>query len=449
MSLQAVFTRWIGSAARAAMKREHPFTIAVTGTVGKSTARQMIGGLLQAERRSKEVRVPFKNFNNELGVPLTILDRNAPGRSVAGWLSVLAKAALVRLGLVRTTAKTMVLEMGADHAGDLAYLTSIATPDIAVVTAVTPSDPSLAPVHLANYPSIEALAEEKATLVRALRSGGTAVLNADDPRVFAMRHLTQEHVITFGETDAADVRILGAQVKMEEENGFQIPAGLNVVVTQYGHRYDLFFPGVFGHPIAYAAAAAVGVASAMDLSQDFVRELPGYFRPMPGRTRIIPGIKRTTLLDDSYNSSPAAVLSALNDLAVLRLAPGQRRIACLGEMRELGPEAELLHRKIGFEAAKRGVDFLVCCGIFAAAMADGARAGGTSDERIKTFEDTPEAGLFLQNMIQPGDVILAKASEGTITTKGVRMERVIKELMAEPLRADELLVRQGSVWQRK
>jgi UDP-N-acetylmuramoyl-tripeptide--D-alanyl-D-alanine ligase len=186
----------------------------------------------------------------------------------------------------------------------------------------------------------------------------------------------------------------------------------------------------------------------MDIAQDQVRSMPQHYIPMPGRTRIIPGIKQSVLLDDSYNSSPAAAISALKDLGHMPLKSGQRRAACLGEMRELGGESANLHRRVGAEAARSGLDLLVCCGTFSAAMAEGAIANGMDPERVKVIEDTPEAGLFIQKWLKTGDVVLAKASQGTIHTKGVRMERVIKELMAEPLRAKELLVRQDEAWQR-
>lgn len=449
MSVKAALWRYLGTSAAAVIRRERPFVIAITGSVGKSTSKQAVAAVLQADVAEHAVRVPLGSFNNELGLPLTVFDVSYPRRSPLAWMSLLWRATAGRFGFWKTGIKTFVLEMGADKPGDIEYLTSIAPPDIAIVTAVTPEDPSLAPVHLANYGSIDALAEEKAKLVKAVKSGGTVILNADDKRVFAMRHLTHEHVVTFGETDAADVRILETQIVMEDRGESNAPVGIRTVITVYGHRYELFFEGVFGRPIAYATAAAVAVVASMDIEQDPVREMPLHFKPMAGRTRIISGIKQTTLLDDSYNSSPAALMSALRDLALMPVKAGQRKAACLGEMRELGIESENLHRMVGAFAGRSHLDLLVCCGIFSSAMAEGALAAGMTAEQIRVIEDTPEAGLFLQNWIKSGDIILAKASQGTIVTKGVRMERVIKELMAEPLRAPELLVRQDEAWQRK
>ncbi len=453
MSLKTALINYLGLAAKAVIQREHPFIIAITGSIGKTTTRQMIGAVLQSDLFPTEILLPKKNFNNELGLPLTIFRSNYPERSPIKWLKLLSVATAARFGLWKNGAKIYVLEMGADAPGDLAYLTSIAKPDVSVITAVTPDDPSMPPVHTANYPSIDALAEEKSTLVKALRAGGTAVLNGDDRRVFAMRHLIHEHVITFGETDASDVRILECGVVVEEGERMNTPKGLRVVLAQYGHRYDFFFDGVYGTPIAYAAAAAVGTASACDVAQDQVSAMSKHFFPMPGRTRLIPGIKHTTILDDSYNASPASVRAALLDLQKLNLKPEQRRAACLGEMRELGQYAEIAHREIGAVAARSGLDLLVVCGIFAHAMAEGALANGMTPEQVHVAADTPEAGLYLQDWIKPGDVVLVKASEGPGPSSpnfhkvtGVRMDRVVKELMAEPMRAEELLARQNKAW---
>lgn len=449
MTLLTTLQAWLGRAAAKTIRRERPFVIAVTGSVGKSTTKQAIGAMLQAELPEHRVRVPEGSFNNELGLPLTIFGHSAPGRSVTSWIALLTDAWLISLGVKKTEIKTFVLEMGADKPGDLDYLTGIAAPDIAVVTAITTNDDSLVPVHAANYDSLERLVEEKSKLVKALKPGGDAVLNADDKKVFAMRHLTNEHSLTFGEADGSDVRIVQARIKTEPGTHGQVPVGLEVSLENYHRSYKAFLPGVYGTSIAYAYAAATAVAEAMDIPLEQMNAFAKHFRPARGRTRLIPGIKHTTLFDDSYNASPASVLQSLRDLASVSVDAGQRKIACLGEMRELGERAEDMHRRVGAETAKLGIDVLVCCGIFGRAMADGARANGMNPERVHVIEDTPQAGLFIQEMIQPGDLVLAKASQGTIETKGVRMERVIKELMADPMQADKLLVRQGEAWQRK
>ena len=450
MSLSSVLQRWLGKRAARVIARERPLVIAVTGSVGKSTTKQAIGAILMAENPDRPIRVPMDSYNNELGLPLTVFGVSAPGRNPLAWAMLLAKAWLLSVGLMRTGVKIFVLEMGADRPGNIEYLTSIAPPDVAVVTAVASAvDPDLVPVHAANYPNLDALAAEKSWLVKRLKPGGMAILNADDPKVFAMRHLTGERVFTFGEAEGTDIGILAKEILVEEGNDAATPIGLRTVLELYHRRTDITIEGVYGTSVAYALAAAFCTAYAIDALPEDPGSIATYFTPVKGRARIIPGIKHTTLFDDSYNASPASVIQSLRDLSSVRVHPDQRKIACLGEMRELGERASDMHRRVGAEAAKLGIDVLVCCGIFGPAMAEGALANGLRPDQVKVMKDTPEAGLFLQGIIKPGDIVLAKASQGTLETQGVRMERVIKELMAEPLRAPELLVRQGPAWQRK
>jgi UDP-N-acetylmuramoyl-tripeptide--D-alanyl-D-alanine ligase len=446
MSLLKSLEAFLGRSTQRAIQREKPLIIAVVGSVGKSSTKQAIGAVLSVNEGEDKARISAKSYNNDLGVPLTVFGKPAPGRSLSRWLDLLWTAWATARGWKRIGSRLIVLEMGADHPGDLERLLKIAPPSIGVVSAITPEDTTLAPAHTANYPSIDALADENALLVKAIGPEGTVILNADDKRAFALRHETRAHVLTFGETDAADVRILQTKTTAEPGDYGARPTGIEVTLESLNCLLKLRIPSVFGRPIAYALAAAIAVGVSLDIPFENMEGISSAIEPMKGRTRIIPGIKHTTLLDDTYNASPIAVLSALRDLANLPLEPRQRRVACLGEMRELGPESQTLHRMVGAEAAKLGIDLLVSCGTLAHAMAEGARANGMKEEQVIVFDDTPEAGKFLQDWIRPGDIVLAKASEGQRDSKGVRMERVIKELMAEPQRASELLVRQEDAW---
>lgn len=447
MSLQLMLERWLAQAARKTIAREKPLIIGITGTVGKSTTKQAIEAILHTEELEGTVRVTKKNYNNELGVPLTIFDADAPGRSPVKWLSLFTKAFVISRGWQTTGARVFVLEMGADKAGDLAYLTSIAPPQISVITAVTSEDTSLPPVHLANYPSVQALADEKSTLARVVPEGGTVILNADDPRVFAMRHQTRAHIMSYGETDAAEVRLLSSKIKTRvAEQNLLIPEGLEATIQCFQHRLTITIPGVFGRSMAYSTCAALAVAQALDVQAEAKDSFQRHFKPMPGRTRIIPGKNNVTLFDDSYNAAPASVMSGLRDMAALTLNPGQRKIAVIGEMRELGEGAAAAHRQMGAEAARLGLDFFLPCGTLARVMAEGALANGMPEDRVKPLADTLDAIPLLETILKPGDVVFMKASQGRIDSHGVRMERVVKAFMAEPERARELLCRQEERW---
>ncbi|MSR84919.1 UDP-N-acetylmuramoyl-tripeptide--D-alanyl-D-alanine ligase [Candidatus Uhrbacteria bacterium] len=451
MKLLPLFERWLGVFAKKTIAREKPIIVAITGSVGKSSTKNALSFLLDPARSFLKVRVSRKNYNNELGLPLTIFHLPAPGRSMTRWMRTLLSGWMYSVGLLRTGVELSVLEMGADKPGDLRKLCEIAPPNIVIITAVMPEGSDIVPVHAANYPSIAAVAEEKSTLIKCLQPGGSVILNADDQEVFAMRHITHERVFTFGQADGTDVRIVSTNLRMESSAHGFFPLGLEITLESFNRVRKIFLPGVFGTSIAYALAAAFTVSAVLDLPwdpQDMIDYLADHYQGLPGRTRIIPGMNSTIILDDAYNASPAGMLSAIRDLGNMPLQKTQRRVACLGEMRELGDQSEAMHRLVGAEVAKQKIDLLIACGTLAHVMRDGALVHGMSQENIRVFTDSPEAGLFLRAWLKPGDMVLVKASEGKTDPRGCRMERVVKDLMADPRKAKELLCRQESSWKK-
>ncbi|HWR00044.1 MAG TPA: Mur ligase family protein, partial [Candidatus Methylomirabilis sp.] len=344
----------------------------------------------------------------------------------------------------RIGAKTLVLEMGADHQGDLAWLIGIARPDVAVITAV-------APAHAEYIGTIDEISREKATLVRSLPKSGLAVLNADDPRVTAMHKEAEADATYVGESEGSDVRLRDVTVSTEtDEYGHVMPRGIEVVLEvgaaappNAGQVVRFELQGTIGHPQAWAAGAAIAVARALDvLPEKAVERLKRDYHGIAGRTRIIPGIKFTALIDDTYNAaSPTAVVSGLRDVASIPIEkPSQRRIAALGDMRELGAYSDDAHRTVGHEVAAQGFDMLVTCGTLARAIASAAREAGMPDGTVMSYDSTEEGGMALQSLLQSGDIVYVKGSQGS------RMEKVVKELMAEPLQAPFLLVRMTQDW---
>jgi len=431
--------RFLAASARRAIRREKPTIVAITGSVGKSTAKKAIAAALGACEPGSDVRASHKNYNNEYGVPFTVLAVNAPGRDPFAWVRVLWRAFWVGWGFGRIKGKTLVLEMGADRKGDLAWLTSIAPPDISVVTAV-------APAHAEYIGTLEDIATEKATLVRVLPKDGLAVLNADDPRVTAMRKETKANAVYVGESEGSDVRIRDVRITTDTDTrGHAMPRGLEVALEDGASMVRFELVGTIGHPQAWAAGAALAVARAFHIAPELaVERLTRDYHGIAGRTRIIPGIKYTSLIDDTYNAaSPTAVTSGLHDVASIAVDKGsQRRIAALGDMRELGAYSDDAHRTVGREVAEGGFDLLVTCGTLARAIATSAREAGMPEGSVLSFDSTEEGGRALQTLIRPGDIIYVKGSQGS------RMEKVVKELMAEPLQAPFLLVRMTEEWAR-
>ncbi len=434
--IKKLLIRFLAASARRILAREKPLIVGITGSYGKSSAKEAIAIALGAMEPGSLVRSSPKNYNNEFGLPFTILNVSAPGRDPIKWLSVLGRACWMGWGFGRVHVNTFVLEMGADRRGDLKWLVSIARPDISVVTGVGEA-------HSQYFGTIDEIANEKATLVRALARNGFAILNNDDTRVTAMRRDTDAEALYYGFSDGSDIQILKTSFAIiEDDAGHLAPVGIDVAFACDGQVSELHLRGTIGRPQALAAASALAVARRLEIPlQTALDRLERTYHGIAGRTRIIPGIKGTTIIDDTYNAASAkTVISALHDLMQLGVKGDQRKIAALGEMRELGEYAEIGNQDVGRAVAESGVDFLVTCGTLARGIGDAAVAVGFAPENVRHTENSADAGRFLQEFIKPGDVILAKGSQG------IRMERVVKELMAEPNEAPFLLVRMTEDW---
>ena len=424
---------FLGACVARTIRRDRPTIIAVAGSVGKSSTKDAIGVALGAYLPTEQVVVSPKNYNNELGIPLTVFGHMAPGSSPLAWIGLLGSACAHAIGLRRLKARTLVLEMGTDHPGDLAYLTCIAPPKISVLTAIGAE-------HTEYFGSIEAVAKEESQVLRALGEDGVAVLNADDALVMSYASQLSCRVLTFGFAEDATARILETKIVIDQTH--PDVSGLEVKLALYGTTRSVRFAGFVGKPQAYAAAAALAVASALDADdKDGLIRLEEQYHGMPGRMRLIPGVKGTWLIDDSYNSSPLAALSALRDLVAFPLPEDGRRLAALGDMLELGPLAERSHIDMGRAAAEAGIDMLFVCGTLAHVVSRAAIEAGMSQDQVFTFPSSTEAGRFIQERLRTGDVLLIKGSQGA------RMERIAKELMADPTKAGELLVRQTIEWE--
>lgn len=436
--IKKILIKVFATAARRVLAREKPTVIAITGSYGKSSVKEAVAIALGAHEPGSRVKYSTKNYNNEFGLPFSIFGVSAPGRDVIKWIRILLIALWMGWGWGKIRADVLVLEMGADHPGDLAWLTSIAHPNISVITSVGES-------HAEHFGSIEEIAKEKATLVRVLSEGGAAVLNNDDPRVTAMRKEFSGEALYYGSSEGSDVRVLHTGVVSEtNESGQEIPQGIKIILQEKGKEEECELRGTIGRPHAIAAACGIAVARLFDIpSQKAIERLERDDHGMPGRTRIISGIKGSVIIDDSYNAaSPRTVVSLLEDASRIELANGQRRIALLGEMLELGAYSEAAHREVGEAVVANRIDMLVVCGTLATAIGDAAFVAGMDRSQIRSCRTSDEAGKMLREEIKSGDIVLVKGSQGS------RMEKAVKELMAEPQQAPFLLVRMSDEWQR-
>lgn len=426
--MKTFVTKLLSGMARHKINKFKPTIVAVTGSVGKTSTRNAIAIALGAKYR---VRTPYKNYNNEIGLPLAVFGESSPGKNAWEWLKL-----FVRAQRTADMPEYLVLEYGVDKSGDMTELVKIARPDMAVITAISP-------VHVSNYPSFEALIDEKARLGEAVESDGLVVLNGDDVRVIEMRSRFAAPVATYslshGDAYATDIRM-----EYPRETSFDV--GEVFVITRatlhvHNQSSELILQNCATTSLVSAALAAVAVATQLSVPlSEATTALSKDLLPVNGRLRPLAGIKGSLILDDSYNAAPASVMAALE--ALEQFTPGEerdRRIAVLGDMAELGSLSDIEHRGIG-ERVAHVADLFIAVGPQMKLAAEAAEAAGLSRDQIEWFKDSIEAGRYLDRVVEQGDIVLVKGSQS------MRMEKTVKDLLAEPARASELLVRQEEKW---
>lgn len=353
--------------------------IAITGSAGKTTAKELTAHVLEASGR--KVLKNIKNYNNGLGHPLTVLN--------------LAKDASYDVA---------VLEMGmSTPLHEIERLCKITPPDVSVVLNVLP-------VHVEHLGSIENVAKAKAEIVDGMKDGGVAVLNADDERVAAMNALSKGKTITFGIDKPADVTATDIEFAGFGATAFTLktPDGTSRVTFPLNGRHNI---------LNALAAAAVGHSCGMKTEQ--IGQSLRNVAPPPQRGEILRFADGFTVINDSYNSNPAALLSMVQTL-VDGSEGAKRRIVVAGEMLELGDDAEVLHEETGEKIAGHAVDMLIGVRGFGEALVSGAKKAGLENSVFAA--DSDEAGKILVGEIREGDVVLVKGS------RGVRTEKVIEKL---------------------
>jgi UDP-N-acetylmuramoyl-tripeptide--D-alanyl-D-alanine ligase len=416
---------------RAVLKRYNPKIVGVTGNVGKTSTKDAIFVALSP---FTHVRKSEKSFNSETGVPLSVLGVPNGWSNPIQWIKNLFAGLLV-IFFKGDYPKWLVLEIGADAPGDIKQLASWIKPDVALITRF----PEV-PVHIEYFDSKEAVIEEKKELVKALKPDGILVLNADDAVVRALADEYRQRAVTYGFGDA---NVHGGELSFiyQKIDGVTMPIGVETVVTIGEESYPLRIDGVLGTQQMYAALGAVAVAYALgfDVATAIAALAKDYDTP-PGRLSPLLGINRSLIIDDTYNSSPAACEAALQVLKNVKAAG--KKIAVIGDMLELGKYTLDAHRDIGV-IASLAADTLITVGIRAKAVSEAAFAHGMKKTHIMHFADATAAGEHLKEIIKKGDIVLIKGSQG------VRLERAVKAVMQFPEEANDRLVRQEEEWMKR
>ena len=412
----------LGFFAYAIIRRYRPKVVMVSGSVGKTSTKEAVAAAL-APRFF--VRKSEKNFNTEFGVPYAIFGvKKDPGRNPLAWAGIV-KSVLALLLLPNHFPNLLVLEVGAEGPGDLARILRIVTPDAVVITRL----PEV-PVHVEAYVSPEAVREEEFSPAYALPAGAPLVVCADDPYALEAARGTSAHVITYGVNKDANVRVDAIDFYEEGER----VAGMRAILSEDGTQEELVVRGSIGKTQILPAAAALALAKAFGIPTGEALAALVAYEPPPGRSRLFSGVNRSVVIDDSYNSSPAAVEEALATLAAFPRAG--RRIAVLGDMLELGRYSVAEHERIGALAGE-AANLVVAVGIRARAFVFAA-----GEVETMQFDNADAAAAALPALIRAGDVILVKGSQS------IRTERIVEVLLADPEDASHL-VRQEKKWKRK
>ena len=351
--------------------------VAVTGSNGKTTTKDMVASVLAQKWRTLKTE---GNFNNRIGVPHTLF--RLTGRHQAA-----------------------VIEMGVDQRGQTTRLCEIVRPTIGIITNIGPD-------HLEFFGSMEGSAQAKAELLDLLPANGTAILNADDPYFDYLASRARCRVVSFGMSDKADVRATHVTTDARKGTGFRLwlpGKGRQTPVTIKVH-------GMHNVTNALAAAAA---GYALNLPGATIAQGLARFRPAAMRSQVVThhGVQ---IINDCYNANPASMKAALNLLA--QWVPARGRIAVLGDMLELGRDTQHMHREVGQFLAGLDLSHLIACGTLGREIAQGARQAGMSESAIMEVSDAPAAAEVLKRMIGQGDVVLVKAS------RGMKMEQIVHVL---------------------
>ncbi|MGE3537496.1 MAG: UDP-N-acetylmuramoyl-tripeptide--D-alanyl-D-alanine ligase [Candidatus Tectimicrobiota bacterium] len=362
-----------------ARRQRFPGTVvAITGSNGKTTVKEMSAAVLQ--QRLRTYKAPG-NLNNHIGVPLALLQLD-------------------------DSHEVAVLEMGMNHLGEIRQLCAMALPHIGVIT-------NIGLAHVGYLGSIAAIQQAKGELIEALDTSSTAIVNADDPRALALGQRAAGRVLTFGLGTGADVR-----GRIEADRGLE---GVLGTLCLEHREYPLHLPVPGAHQMLNAlAAAAVGVALGLSAA-DILAGVQSYHGTY-GRLAVKRGQAGVRLIDDTYNASPQSMQAALHCLARTRVQ-GQR-LAILGDMLELGESGPALHADIGALVARSGVQQLITYGPLAQHIAQGAQDAGMDAERIHRTSRQEEVLTVLAPLLRSGDIVLVKGS------RGMAMERLVQALVA-------------------
>lgn len=408
------------------LKKYNPRIVSITGSVGKTSTKEAVFTVLSGKFR---VRKNEKNYNNEIGLPLTIIGVESGMQSTKKWLKVFCKWVCLMIFPVEYP-EILVLEMGADRPGDIDYLTSFVDSKVGVLTEIVPS-------HIEFFKNLEGIAKEKSILLKKLDEKSLAVINIDNSHIAKLKNQLKSRIVTFGFSNEAEMRATDVSFIYSESDTVE---GISFKLNYAGSSVPVRLKNILARHQVYAAlvGAVVGIEFGLNLVE--ISEFLSEFSSPCGRCKLIDGIKNTNIIDDTYNSSPSAALAAME---IMQNIKASRKVVVMGDMLELGDETEADHREIGRKIFSDKIDLFFAFGKRMKFAVEELEKHDFPKENVFYFEDHESLGRKLQEKIKEGDLILVKGSQG------MRMEKAVEEIMADPIRAEYFLCRQSKDWREK
>jgi UDP-N-acetylmuramoyl-tripeptide--D-alanyl-D-alanine ligase len=391
--------------AHSVLWRHKPKVIGITGSVGKTTTKDVIVHILKQE---KSIYFTKKNYNNEIGVPLTILgvDKNIDSFftmfGVCGkWFGAMISAKYPEI---------IVVEMGVDRPGDMDYLMSIVNVDISVLTAVSYA-------HSEFFDDIEQIAQEKQKIVLYTKKDGRAIVNYDDVHARSVAKKTNTTIVFYGTKEGVDFRATDIDICFHQCHA----TGLSFKLNYKGKIIPVRLNNVIAKHFIYATLAGLAVADIVGINIVEAIASLANFQSSPGRMRLLEGINATTIIDDTYNASPRSMTAALN---TLKVAPGSRKIAILGDMKELGHISTQEHIEIAKQLKKMNIDIIFLIGKEMKVAYDELK-NNSKKIKVKYYEKGIDVKDDVVNIVSPGDVILLKGS------RSMKLEQIVATLVTD------------------
>jgi UDP-N-acetylmuramoyl-tripeptide--D-alanyl-D-alanine ligase len=405
----------LASYAKKVINTHQPFVVAITGSVGKGSAKEAIYQVMKDEFGS-EVRANYGSLNAEIGIPLTILGyKSLPNKFL--WAPFLLMAYFRTFRKIYP--KYLILEMGVEHPGDIGAFAKIVKPNVAVITSASGA-------HLVNFSSLSAYQEEKISLADNIKDDGVIITNFDDP--FIKSKFVHKEVLSVGISDKT------AQYRAEDIRvGIK---GTDFRIVSLGQKIAIKSK-VVGEHLIYPFLIAYAIGQLFDIQSLKIKKSLEKISSVKGRMNYIDGKNGMAIIDDTYNASPVAVRAALDTMATI--VHNGRKVFIMGNMNEIGAIEKDEHHKIG-EYAKGKCDIAIFVGTNANEMADGYRDGKSCYQ----FPNRIELITSLDKLLKPNDLVLIKASQNRNF-----FEEVVKVLMKYPSEASKQLVRQSSFWLKK